>query len=122
MTIRTVEMTSMTMSESARRWGSLWGHRPAAWAVSEEQQTPVYEAALRHTGLRPGERVLDVGCGTGVFLRMCADRAAAVTGIDASEGLLALARERVPAADLRLGDLQVLPFADDEFDLVTGFT
>jgi ubiquinone/menaquinone biosynthesis C-methylase UbiE len=68
-----------------------------------------------------GDRVLDVGCGTGVFLRLCADRGAAVAGIDASEELLAVARERVPEADLRAGDLQTLPFADDAFDLVTGF-
>ena len=66
--------------------------------------------------------MLDAGCGTGVFLRLCADRGAHVSGIDASEGLLEVARERVPEADLRLGDLQTLPYADDAFDLVTGFT
>ena len=66
--------------------------------------------------------MLDVGCGTGVFLRLCADRGADVSGLDASEGLLEVARERVPEADLRLGDLQTLPYADDAFDLVTGFT
>ena len=66
--------------------------------------------------------MLDVGCGTGVFLRMCADRGAAVSGLDAADGLLALARSRVPEADLRVGDLQALPYPDDSFDLVTGFT
>jgi ubiquinone/menaquinone biosynthesis C-methylase UbiE len=115
-------MNAVTLSEHARRWGALWGDRPDAWAVSEEQQTPVYEDALRHAGLVPGDRVLDLGCGTGVFLRMCADRGADVTGLDAAEGLLAIARERVPEADLRLGDLQALPYPDDSFDLVTGFT
>jgi SAM-dependent methyltransferase len=63
-----------------------------------------------------------VGCGTGVFLRLCADRGANVSGLDASEGLLEVARERVPEADLRFGDLQALPYADETFDLVTGFT
>jgi ubiquinone/menaquinone biosynthesis C-methylase UbiE len=53
---------------------------------------------------------------------MCADRGAIVAGLDAAEGLLALARERVPEADLRLGDLQALPYDDDTFDVVTGFT
>ena len=42
-------------------------------------------------------------------------------GVDAAEGLLDLARSRLPAGDFRLGDLQALPFADDSFDLVTGF-
>jgi SAM-dependent methyltransferase len=89
-----------------------------AWALNEEQQGPTYEAVLARVDARS---VLDVGCGTGVFLRLCADRGAAVAGLDASEELLAAARERVPEADLRLGDLQTLPYPDDAFDLVTGF-
>jgi SAM-dependent methyltransferase len=65
--------------------------------------------------------VLDVGCGTGAFLRAAADRGATVCGIDASEALLEIARERVPDADLCVGDLQRLPYADDCFDVVCGF-
>src|SRR3954470_4882020 len=94
----------------------------AAWARNEEQQGPIYEAALAHVGLAGGDRVLDVGCGTGVFLRLCADRGAAVAGLDASAALLGQALLRVPEADLVLGDLQSLPYDDDAFDLVTGFT
>ena len=81
-----------------------------------------YEEALARAPGRPGDHVLDVGCGTGVFLRMCADRGATATGIDAAENLLEIARGRVPEADVRLGDLQTLPYADNSFDLVTGFT
>ncbi len=40
---------------------------------------------------------------------------------DAAEGLLAIARERTPKGDFRLGDLEELPFADRSFDVVTGF-
>jgi SAM-dependent methyltransferase len=116
------QMNTFTLSEHARQWGALWGDRPQAWAITEEQQKPVYEAALLYTGLMPGDRVLDVGCATGVFLRMCADRGAAVTGLDAAERLLAIARARVPEAELSHGDLQTLPYPDDSFDLVTGFT
>jgi SAM-dependent methyltransferase len=115
-------MTTVEMSEGARNWGALWGNRPQAWAVTEEQQTPVYAEALARVPVWLGDHVLDVGCGTGVFLRMCADRGASVSGIDAAEGLVALARERVPEAHVRLGDMQALPYADDSFDLVTGFT
>src|SRR5262249_52961193 len=118
----TVEAMEHSLVASAQMWGALWGSRPQAWAVTEQQQTPVYEAALRSIGLRPDMHVLDVGCGTGVFLRMCADRGAAVGGVDASEGLLELAQARVPEADLRLEDLQALPYDDDSFDVVTGFT
>jgi len=98
----------------------IWAERPDAWSRIEEQQLPTYEAVLNATGL--GATVLDVGCGTGVFLRLCADRGAGVSGIDATDDLLARARTRVPEADLRLGDMQTLPFRDDAFDLVTGFT
>ena len=106
---------------SAERWGPLWGARPADWARSEEQQVPTYEEALRRVSLQPGQRVLDVGCGVGVFLRLVADRGAEPFGIDASEALVAAARERVPEADVRVGDMEALPYEDDSFDLVTGF-
>jgi SAM-dependent methyltransferase len=89
-----------------------------AWALNEEQQGPTYEAVLARVD---GASVLDAGCGTGVFLRLCADRGWAVAGLDASEELLAAARERVPEADLCPGDLQALPYADDAFDVVAGF-
>jgi SAM-dependent methyltransferase len=110
-----------TQSGSAELWGPRWGSRPADWAESEEQQLPTYEEAIRRVGIGPGTRVLEVGCGTGVFLRAAADRGAAVAGLDASEALLEHARSRVPEADLRQGDLQFLPFDDDVFDVVAGF-
>ena len=109
------------LTGSAPRWGPLWGARPADWALSEDQQTPTYEEALRHVALEPGQLVLDIGCGVGAFLRLVADRGARPFGLDASEALIALARARVPDADLRLGDMEALPYEDDTFDLVTGF-
>ena len=108
-------------SGSAERWGPLWGARPHDWAENEDQQVPTYEEAIRRLGIAPGQRVLDVGCGTGVFLRLAADRGAEVFGLDASDALLELARARVPDADLRVGDMQFLPYEDDQFDVVTGF-
>ena len=114
-------MAATATAGSAGRWGPLWGARPADWAANEEQQLPTYEEAIRRVGLGPGQRVLEVGCGTGVFLRAAADRGAEVVGVDASEALLELARARVPEAELQLGDMQFLPFADDTFDVVAGF-
>jgi SAM-dependent methyltransferase len=109
------------LSGSAKRWGPLWGARPVDWALSEDQQTPTYEAALRRVALERGQRVLDIGCGVGAFLRLAADRGARPFGLDASDALLDLARERLPSAELRLGDMEALPYDDDTFDLVTGF-
>jgi SAM-dependent methyltransferase len=106
---------------SAGKWGLLWGARASDWAESEEQQVPTYEAALERVGIVPGQKVLDVGCGVGVFLRLVADRGAEPFGLDASEALLDLARRRVPEADLRAGEMEQLPYDDDNFDLVTGF-
>jgi SAM-dependent methyltransferase len=110
-----------THEGSAARWGPLWGARPADWALSEDQQVPTYEAALARVDLTPGQRVLDVGCGVGAFLGLVTNRGARASGLDASEALVALARERVPQADVRIGEMQALPYQHDSFDLVTGF-
>ena len=106
---------------SAERWGPLWGARPADWALSEDRQVPTYEAALEHIALAPGASVLDIGCGAGAFLRLVVEREAEAHGLDASESLIALARTRLPGADLRVGEMERLPWDDDTFDLVTGF-
>ena len=109
------------MTGSASRWGPLWGARPADWALSEDRQLPTYEAALERTGLEPGWRVLDVGCGVGAFLRLVAERGGEPRGIDASDALIEFTRGRLPDADLRVGEMEDLPWDNDSFDLVTGF-
>lgn len=48
-------------------------------------------------------------------------RGAQVSGLDAAQSLLAIARSRVPEGDFQAGDLEELPFPDAQFDLVTGF-
>ena len=106
---------------SAARWGPLWGARADDWATSEDQQVPTYEAALRRVTIGPGDRVLDIGCGAGSFLRLVDDLGAETFGVDASEALIGLARRRLPNADLRIGEMESLPYDDDTFDLVTGF-
>jgi SAM-dependent methyltransferase len=113
-------MTSIAIS-SADMWGRLWGARAHDWAGVEEQQRHTYETAIEHLNLRDGQRVLDIGCGTGAFLRLVAERGAVPYGLDASEALIEIARERVPEADLRVGEMEQLPYDDDTFDLVTGF-
>jgi SAM-dependent methyltransferase len=109
------------MTGSATRWGPLWGARPADWALSEDRQLPTYEGALERTGLKPGWRVLDIGCGAGAFLRLVVERGCEAHGIDASDALIEFARRRLPDADLRVGEMEDLPWEDDTFDLVTGF-
>ena len=115
-------MSSATTPQgSAERNGKLWGARPNDWALNEVQQVPTYEEAIERVGLEPGARGLEVGCGSGVFLGIAAEHGAEVYGVDAAAPLLDIARERVPEADLRLGDMQFLPYDDDCFDMVAGF-
>jgi SAM-dependent methyltransferase len=114
-------MSTTTSTTSAERNGAAWGARARDWGDTEAQQVPTYEEAIRRAGIGRGQTVLDVGCGTGVFLRAAADHGATVCGIDASEALLEIARERVPDMELALGDVQHLPYADDRFDAVCGF-
>jgi ubiquinone/menaquinone biosynthesis C-methylase UbiE len=64
-----------------------------------------------------GARVLDCGCGTGRFARLFADQGARVTGIDASPRMLDIARQRVPEADFRIGDVRALEL-EERFDVV----
>jgi SAM-dependent methyltransferase len=65
--------------------------------------------------------VLDVGCGPGGFCRLAADADASVAGIDASQALVEIARERIPGARFDVSDMQFLPYNDEQFDVVTGF-
>jgi SAM-dependent methyltransferase len=111
-----------TQRGSALVQGKLWGRDPQASADgSESAMRGVYEATLDALEPLAGLSHLDVGCGAGLALQMSAARGATVTGLDASDGLLAFARIRLPDADLRVGEIEELPFADESFDVVTAF-
>lgn len=102
--------------------GALWGARARAWAALQESAfRPVYQAALRAAGVGPGKRLLDVGCGAGLALVVAREAGAEVSGLDASAQLVEIARERCPGADIRVGELEELPFGDESFNIVTGF-
>src|SRR4051812_8525070 len=100
----------------------LWSPRADAWARDmEPAMRPVYVACHDAAGVGHGTRLLDAGCGAGLALRVAADRGADVTGLDATEALLAHARRRVPGAPCVHGELEALPFPGGAFDVVTGF-
>jgi ubiquinone/menaquinone biosynthesis C-methylase UbiE len=84
-------------------------------------------ALLRRHGMLPldNRTILDVGCGSGSFLRdflSYGARPENLSGVDLLESRVAAGREISPQLDLRAGDATALPYADRSFDLVLAFT
>ncbi|OEY67328.1 methyltransferase domain-containing protein [Marinobacter sp. X15-166B] len=89
-------------------------HVPALF----QQFAPVMAAAA---GIQPGQRVLDVACGTGVLAREVATQVGddgVVAGLDAAPGMLAVARQLAPSIDWHQGLAESLPYEDHAFDAV----
>jgi SAM-dependent methyltransferase len=87
----------------------------------EQAVRPLYLAALAALAPLQGLDLLDAGCGSGQALADAAAAGARVSGLDATPELLEVARRRVPSAQLQVGDIQELPYADRSFDVVTAF-
>lgn len=107
---------------TAQVQGALWGARAREWADLQELAfAPVYEAAFDAADVGSGTSMLDVGCGAGLALSLAHARGSRVSGIDAAPELVDIARSRCPGSDIRVGELEDLPFADNSFHVVTGF-
>jgi SAM-dependent methyltransferase len=107
----TADVEGPAWHAAATGWAELW----AGFAA------PARDAVAHAAGLTAGMSVLDVGCGSGEFCALGAARGARVSGIDAAAGLVEIARDDVPHADLRVGPIEHLPWPDACFDLVTAF-
>ncbi len=73
--------------------------------------------------IRPGQRVLDVACGTGILAREAASRTGPsgfVAGLDPSVGMLEVAKRLAPELEWRQGVAESLPFPDQSFDAVVS--
>lgn len=104
---------------TAEAQGELWSKVPRDWAtIQEPMHAPLWEAMLDRALVGSGTRILDAGCGGGGASVLAANRGAQVSGLDAAEGLIAFARERVPNGDFRVADIESLPFEDEAFDAV----
>jgi len=85
-----------------------------------QEWAPRVVAAAR---LLPGQRVLDVACGTGVLAReaaLCVGPEGAVVGLDPNPGMLAVARRLAPGVEWREGTAEALPYPDRSFDAVVS--
>jgi SAM-dependent methyltransferase len=99
-----------------------WGRRVVDFStLSEPSASREYVAVHHRLGIREGDRVLDVACGSGLAMELATMRGAVCAGIDASPRLVAVASDRNPDADVRVGDMQQLPWDDESFDVVTSF-
>lgn len=90
--------------------------------LTEEVEFAALSAAVG--GLAPGQRLLDVGCGTGTFAQEAARKGARVTAVDLSPAMVAVARAKAKAAglaaDFRVADGAALPFTPRSFEQVTA--
>lgn len=99
-----------------------WGRRVVDFStLSEPSACREYIAVHQRLGIGVGDRVLDVACGSGLALELAGVRGAAVAGIDASQRLVTVARDRCPDGDIRVGDMEQLPWDDRSFDVATSF-
>lgn len=96
-----------------------WYDTPRGRWIGDQE----YQLLLRQLAPQSGERLLDVGCGTGWFTRrLAAQSGLDVTGIDIDGEALEFARSHDDRANYFLGDACHLPFEDDSFDKVVSIT
>ena len=97
-----------------------WGQ--GRYELIAEQLFPATQAAIESARISPGERVVDVGCGTGNAALLAAERGATVTGIDPAQRLLdvaaAQASERGLDVTFELGEAASIPLPDGSADVV----
>ncbi len=108
------ESTPQGLIDAANAYEALFV--PALFA---QWATKVADAAQ----IQPGQRVLDVACGTGVLAREVSLRTGstgAVMGIDPSPGMVAVAKQLAPGIEWREGAAESLPFPDQSFDAVAS--
>ena len=96
----------------------------SAFAPLEIFTTMPAARLVRFAGIAKGDRVLDVGCGTGVVSITAARTGAVVQGLDLTPALLDRARKSAAIAEVEIafveGDAEALPYPNDAFDVVVS--
>jgi SAM-dependent methyltransferase len=87
---------------------------PQGWFYNDYLEIPAVNELL---GDIKGKKVLDFGCGTGIYVKVLVKKGAKVKGFDISEDMLVIAKEENPQLDLRRGSGYEIPFKE-KFDIV----
>ncbi len=102
--------------------GDAWGHAARDWAYRfEPYARDAIDRVFNQIRIGDDRHLLDLACGSGYALGLAERRGARVAGLDASAALIEVAARRAPTADLRVGTMFDLPWADETFDAVTSF-
>jgi len=117
-------MTEHHWKDQARREFDQWSAEYDKSVLQKYLFAPAHNALLDDLAADPAQRVLDIGCGTGVFARRVAGALpeCTVTGLDISEGMIRVANEKMADGErmtFTVGDSEKLPFDDASFDVVT---
>ena len=98
--------------------GELWGAAAADWAELQEPMGKLlWMAMLEAAEVKQGAKFLDAGCGSGGASHLADMCGAKVTGLDASQAMIEIAKQRISSGDFHVGDLEELPFDDEIFDI-----
>jgi len=99
---------------------AMWDSPGHAYEEISAHLADAIDHAVNRLAPRSGERVLDVGTGTGWAARRIAARGASVVGIDLGASLIEAAKVSSPGTDFRVADAEKLPFEDASFDAVVS--
>lgn len=112
----------MAFEELKVRQSKMWGSGP--YEEFPEHYRELFEDLVDRLGVKPGERWLDVGTGTGALATLAARAGADVTGVDLAPALIERAQRFAEADGLAIrydvGDAENLPYDDASFDVVAS--
>jgi SAM-dependent methyltransferase len=114
-----------TPGQDAAQWTMVdegWGRKAVDFStLSEPGNCREYVYMHHRLEVNAPDRLLDMASGSGLAIELARLRGASCAGIDASARLVAVARDRNPGCDIRVGDMNALPWDAASFDVVTSF-
>jgi SAM-dependent methyltransferase len=112
----------MPFEELKQRHAVVWGSGP--YQGITETITDIHQTVIERLDPKPGERLVDLACGTGAAAERAAATGAEVVGVDIAPALIEQAKERAAERgldiDYRVGDAEALELADESIDLVAS--